>query len=170
MLLQGPDWNEVAEQEKRITSARSSNVSDAASADAAASNYLWTPHAADCAMESDKRPQSTRSAGALLLLHMHHDICASGRYSWLPLLSAGALPIRILVTKYPGPILDLLGVVCIRSALHACPSYCHHAHSKPSSESPSRCTKAWQPMLCILLPPAQLHHVSRLNSSVAITS
>ena len=62
LLLQGPDWNELAEQQKRTASARCSSMSDTASADAAASNYLWTPHAADCAMNSDDRPQSTRSA------------------------------------------------------------------------------------------------------------
>ncbi|KAL3160540.1 hypothetical protein ABBQ32_010839 [Trebouxia sp. C0010 RCD-2024] len=56
----GPDWSALPEQQKRIASGRASNVSDAASADAAASNYLWTPDAADCAMDSDSRPESTR--------------------------------------------------------------------------------------------------------------
>lgn len=61
-VVQGPDWSALPEQQKRIASGRASNVSDAASADAAASNYLWTPDAADCAMDSDSRPESTRSA------------------------------------------------------------------------------------------------------------
>ncbi|KAL3151375.1 hypothetical protein ABBQ38_013204 [Trebouxia sp. C0009 RCD-2024] len=56
----GPDWSALPEQQKRIASGRATSVSDAASADAAASNYLWTPDAADCAMESNSRPESTR--------------------------------------------------------------------------------------------------------------
>lgn len=62
VVVQGPDWSALPEQQKRIASGRATSVSDAASADAAASNYLWTPDAADCAMESNSRPESTRFA------------------------------------------------------------------------------------------------------------
>ena len=62
MVVQGPDWSVLPDQQKRITSGRASDVSDAARADAAASNYLWTPHATDCAMDSDSRPENTRFA------------------------------------------------------------------------------------------------------------
>ena len=51
---QGPDWGAVAAADKRLTAVRQGGP------DAAASNYLWTPNAADCAMDSEKRIENTR--------------------------------------------------------------------------------------------------------------
>ncbi len=53
-LVQGPDWGTLPDSEKLITADRQG------SAAAQASNYLWTPNAADCAVDSDARPDTTR--------------------------------------------------------------------------------------------------------------
>ena len=53
-LLQGPEWGNLADSQKLITADRQG------SAAAQASNYLWTPNAADCAVDSDARPDTTR--------------------------------------------------------------------------------------------------------------
>ncbi|KAL0045073.1 hypothetical protein WJX82_007369 [Trebouxia sp. C0006] len=50
----GPDWGSLADSEKLVTADRQ------CSAAAQASNYLWTPNAADCAVDSDARPDTTR--------------------------------------------------------------------------------------------------------------
>jgi len=54
LLVQGPDWGSLADSEKLVTADRQG------SAAAQASNYLWTPNAADCAVDSDARPDTTR--------------------------------------------------------------------------------------------------------------
>ncbi|KAL0039988.1 hypothetical protein WJX79_001647 [Trebouxia sp. C0005] len=50
----GPDWGNLPDSEKLLTADRQG------SAAAQASNYLWTPNAADCAVHSDARPDTTR--------------------------------------------------------------------------------------------------------------
>lgn len=51
---QGPDWGAVTAVDKRLTAVRQGGHN------AAASNYLWTPDAADCAMDSEKRIENSR--------------------------------------------------------------------------------------------------------------
>ncbi len=53
-VVQGPEWGSLADSEKLITADRQG------SAAAQASNYLWTPNAADCAVDSEARPDTTR--------------------------------------------------------------------------------------------------------------
>ena len=61
-MLQGPDWTALPDEQKRTAAGRFQHgiAGSGAATAAAASNYLWTPHAADCAVDSNNRPKSTR--------------------------------------------------------------------------------------------------------------
>ena len=97
-MLQGPDWNTVPDEQKRTAASRSQHGaagSDAATA-AAASDYLWTPHAADCAVDSDNRPQSTRSAANAHIVMLIPQCSACVHTSMMP-------AICIAQHHFPGP-------------------------------------------------------------------
>ena len=56
VLLQGPDWAALPREQMRLASSRCGSPS------AVTSNFLWSPTAADCAVDSANRPDTTRCA------------------------------------------------------------------------------------------------------------
>ena len=56
VLLQGPDWAALPRDQMRLASSRCGSPS------AVTSNFLWSPTAADCAVDSANRPDTTRCA------------------------------------------------------------------------------------------------------------
>lgn len=73
--MKGPEWDCLPKEQKRLVSSRQGN------ADASSSNFLWSPTAADCVVDSDSRPESTRYislslcafSNFLLLVYLIHQ-------------------------------------------------------------------------------------------------
>ena len=53
--LQGPDWKDIPSKQKLLASNRPSSADGVSE-----SNFLWRPDAAECAMDSEERAESSR--------------------------------------------------------------------------------------------------------------
>lgn len=86
--LQGPDWKDIPSEQKLLASNRPSSADGAPE-----SNFLWRPDAAECAMDSKDRAESSRySSGHLPQLlacrtvvisrHSSYKHASATRFSW----------------------------------------------------------------------------------------